>query len=91
MKIALGTVGFIAAGLFLTAPAANADVTLQPIDVGITGSGAGVTGSGTGSGAGGSNCGSGPAAELSLGSAGVGSSVGGPYIDFGSVCVPLLG
>ncbi|MFE3192457.1 hypothetical protein ACFXHA_25840 [Nocardia sp. NPDC059240] len=82
MKIALGTVGLLAAGLFLTAPAANADVTLQPIDVGITGSG---TGSGTG------NCGSGPAAELGLGSVGVGSSVGGPYIDFGSVCVPLLG
>ncbi|BAW05013.1 hypothetical protein [Nocardia seriolae] len=87
MKIALGTVGLIAAGLFLSAPNASADVQLQPIDIGVTGSGAGVTGSGTGSGTG--TCGGGPTAGISFGSVGVGSSVGGPYLDFGSVCVPL--
>lgn len=82
MKIALGTVGFIAAGLFLTAPAANAEVPLQNIDIGITGSGAG---SSTG------GCGGGVLnTEIGLGSVGVGSSAGtGPYIDLGSVCVPL--
>ncbi|MGW4351393.1 hypothetical protein ACWELJ_04815 [Nocardia sp. NPDC004582] len=83
MKIALGTVGMIAAGLFLAAPNASADVQLQPIDVGITGSGIG-TGSGT------SGCGGGINSEIGLGSVGVGSSVpGGPYINLGSVCVPL--
>ncbi|MVU81233.1 hypothetical protein GPX89_28810 [Nocardia sp. ET3-3] len=89
MKIALGTVGLVAAGLFLAAPGANAEVPLQPIDIGVTGSGAGLTGSGAGSSS--DNCGGGPTAGVSFGSVGVGSSVGGPYLDFGSVCVPLLG
>ncbi|MEU6582304.1 hypothetical protein [Nocardia sp. NPDC046763] len=81
MKIALGTAGIIAAGLFLAAPNASADVQLQPVDVGITGSG---TGSGTG------GCISGVGTELGLGSVGVGSAApGGPFLDFGSVCVPL--
>ncbi|MGW4533580.1 hypothetical protein ACWEOI_21780 [Nocardia sp. NPDC004340] len=83
MKIALGTVGFVAAGLFLTAPAANAEVPLQNIDIGITGSGIG-TGSGT------SGCSTGVGTEIGLGSVGVGSSIpGGPFLDLGSVCVPL--
>lgn len=84
MKIALGTVGFIAAGLFFSAPMANADaVQLQPIDVGVTGSGIG-----TGSASGG--CINGVGTELGLGSVGVGSAApGGPFLDFGSVCVPL--
>ncbi|MET8427131.1 hypothetical protein [Nocardia sp. NPDC004860] len=85
MKIALGTAGIIAAGLFLAAPNASADVQLQPIDVGITGSGVGL---GTGSGTGG--CISGVGTEIGLGSVGVGSAApGGPFLDFGSVCVPL--
>ncbi|MEC3916355.1 hypothetical protein VMT65_05590 [Nocardia sp. CDC153] len=83
MKIALGTAGLIAAGLFLAAPNASADaLQLQPIDVGITGSGIGA-----GSAAGG--CISGVGTELGLGSVGVGSSTGGPFLDLGSVCVPL--
>lgn len=83
MKIALGTVGFIAAGLFLTAPAANAEVPLQNIDIGITGSSLGSSN--------GPGCGSGVLnTEIGLGSVGVGSSaLGGPYIDAGSVCIPL--
>ncbi|WP_040811518.1 hypothetical protein [Nocardia concava] len=83
MKIALGTAGLIAAGLFLAAPAGAEPVQLQPVDLGITGSGIG-----TGSGAGG--CVSGVGGEVSFGSVGVGSAApGGPFLDLGSVCVPL--
>ncbi|MTE12630.1 hypothetical protein [Nocardia aurantiaca] len=86
MKIVLGTAGIIAAGLFLTAPNASAEaLPLQNVDIGITGSGIGPTGSGAGV-----DSGAGPEAVLGLGSVNVGSSaLTGPFIDFGSVRVPL--
>ncbi|WP_405484840.1 hypothetical protein [Nocardia sp. NBC_00511] len=74
MKIALGTMGLIAAGLFLAAPNASADaLPLTPVDLSSGSLGNPVVTS-----------------ELGLGSVGVGSSSNGPFLDFGSVQVPLL-